>query len=107
WRRPAAGKEPAERVARDDPHTSLIFQDASWPARLLAAATARGISRDNPFGLIRTLSAASVVPPGLVTSRRRSDGGRLSVASSAPAPMIVARASFSASMRGMPYASAA
>ena len=51
--------------------------------------------RRQSVSAISTLSAASVVPPGLVTASRSAAAGDLSAASSAPAPATVARASFS------------
>jgi hypothetical protein len=45
----------------------VMIQPASSRPRLVAAATARSISRLRPSGAISMSSAAAVVPPGEVT----------------------------------------
>src|SRR5690242_17560751 len=77
---------------------------ASSRERRVATATACPISGARPCSPMSTPSAASVVPPGEVTFRRKVAASSGERCSSSPEPATVARASRAASSAGNPAA---
>ena len=112
-RRDPARRATATSDSRDQPSSAISSNAVTSRSRGLSSSTAMrlssqassrerrvpaAIARSNngwipPSSAISTASAAWVVPPGLVTLRRRISAGSSLAAASAPLPAIVPRAS--------------